>query len=430
MGRQSPFCTAATVTYCSLVVLAGGCAETTESGDPTYVGQLEQEIINGTPDTAHPAVVAVLGNNSACSGTVIHTAGNIGHVITAAHCGTPVQVRQGNDYADPDYVYPVMSFEVHPNYTSAPDNDFMIVRIASVGPSTPSIPAMTPAQDNLSPGTAIRHVGYGKAGPAPGSANTVRREFVSDIWHTQAGTFNYHQYTGGVCSGDSGGPQLTLGTERVAGITSTSDVNCNIIGTSGRLSTVYDSFIMNYINNTPIPTLSCNQCQFYALNGQGACVATLETCLADSACTTLSDCIDECTNATCRQMCMIQHAAGLSLYADITECICDTACVSECENASSCDDSSSSSSSTSSSSSGVGGGAAGGGQPIGGAGGTGTTSGGDPNNGTDDQNTQGSATDSSCTTAAPGRSAGHSLWLLALGLAAPAGLRRWHAVLS
>ncbi|MBW2457756.1 MAG: hypothetical protein JRI68_24845 [Deltaproteobacteria bacterium] len=187
---------------------------------------------------------------------------------------------------------------------------------------------------------------------------------------------------------------------------------------------------MHYINNTPVPTVSCNQCQFYALGGQGACVAALEACLADSACTALSDCIDDCSSANCRMMCAITHSDGQSLYAGITDCICDTACVSECENESICDDSSSSSSSTSSSSSGVGG-AAGGGQPNGGAGGAGTSSGGDPNiggggaNGTGDQTNQ--DTDSSCTTAAPGRAAAHSaahlLWLLALGLAAASGLR-------
>ena len=424
MAQLSLISSVATLSISALAVLASGCAEPAEQDDPVQVGQQSEAIINGTPDTTHPAVVAVLDYSSACSGTIIHTDGNIGHVISAAHCGGPVQISQGTDYSNPDYVYPVLDYEIHPNYQSAPNFDFMIVRIASVGPGTPVIPAMTAGQDNLNGNTQIRHVGYGKAGPAPGSNNTIRREFTGEIWQLNNLTFNYHTPNGGPCSGDSGGPQLTLGTERVAGVTSTASQGCQGMGTSGRISAVYDSFIMDYINNTPVAPVNCGMCEYYALMGQGACVGALDACLNDTACSALRDCLDECSTVSCKQICFIQHADGLSLYSDINDCICDTACVTECSGESTCE----SGSSSSSSSSGTGGGAAGGGEPIGGAGGAGTSSSGDPSEGgwtAGNNDGQGGSmvVDSSCTTTTPGRTATHLLWLLALGLATAVGAR-------
>ena len=432
MARPSPLFAAATVSFWALAVLASGCADTDELDDPASLGQLDQEIINGIVDQTHHAVVAVFGNGNACTGTIIHKSGNIGHVITAAHCGVPQQVVQGNDYNDPAYVYPVLDYQMHPGYTSAPVNDFMVVRIGSVGQATPVIPAMTPAQDNLGPGTQIRHVGYGKSGPSPGTENTIRRYYDGQIASTQPLTFSYNQPSGGPCSGDSGGPQLTLGTERVAGVTSTGDQNCNIMGTSGRISAVYDTFIMAYINGTPIQPQTCDQCQQVALNGQGACVGALEACANHSVCNALMDCINACTSSTCVQNCANQHSGGITLYNAIAGCICDTGCVTECVDEPICQSSSSSSTSTSSSStstSGTGGAATGGGEPIGGAGGAGTTSSGDPAGNswlagdTEDQKYHGTIVQSSCATTAPGRAAAPLVWLVALGLAVAVGAR-------
>ena len=245
-------------------------------------------------------------------------------------------------------------------------------------------------------------------------------------------TFNYNQPNGGPCSGDSGGPQLTLGTERVAGVTSTGDQNCNIMGTSGRISAVYDSFIMAYINGTPIQPQNCEQCQQVALNGQGACVGAVEACINHSVCNALMECINACTTSTCVQNCANNNSGGISLYNQIAGCICDTGCVTECANEPICQggsSSSTSSSGTSTSSSGTGGGATGGGEPIGGAGGGGTTSSGTPaGNGwvagaAEDQKYSGTIVQSSCATTTPGRAAAHLLWLVALGLAVAVGAR-------
>ena len=292
-------------------------------------GDTNDAIINGTPDTTHQAVVLVAGNNSACSGTIVHTNGSTGHVLTAAHCGSPQYVIQGNDYNNPTAVYNVVDYLGHPNYNGQV-YDFMMVRFTGAGSGTPVIPAMSPAEDNLTTGTQIRHVGYGKSGPPPGQNNTIRREILGNLSGVQSLSLFYNQPQGGPCSGDSGGPQLSLGTERVAGVTSAGDPNCASNGYSGRTSAVYDSFIMAYINNAPIGGMNCDQCTEASTTGMGACIGQVNTCFNDGDCNALLGCFDGCTTQSCYQDCANAHPSGLQLYLDIIDCVCDSACNAEC----------------------------------------------------------------------------------------------------
>jgi MYXO-CTERM domain-containing protein len=320
--------------WVALAFVAGGCSDDGLDMDEE-VEAAPSWIINGTPDTTHQAVVAVLGNNSACTGTIIHTDPNngIGHVLTAAHCTNPQQVVIGNDYTNPQAVFPVIASQAHPNYggNTGDPFDFRMVRISGVSASTPVIPAATPAQDNLSSGTQVRHVGYGKAGPAPGSNNTVRRQILGNLAGVSTLTIQYNQPSGGPCSGDSGGPQLTTsGTERVVGVTSYGDPSCAMQGVSGRVSAVYDSFIIPYINNAPIGPLTCDGCLEAATTGQGACIGAVNACFNDSNCNGLLQCLNGCSNQSCINQCAQQWQAGISTYNAIFTCVCDTACTMEC----------------------------------------------------------------------------------------------------
>jgi len=434
VARFSPLVVTGTF-FAFALGLASGCADVPDVRPVDGLGQAEQPIINGIVDTTHQAVVFVYGNGNGCSGTVIHKDGNVAHVITAAHCGVPQQVLQGNDISNANYVYPVLDYQMHPSYTSAPLHDFMVVRIGGAGSYTAVIPAMTQSQDNLSGTTQVRHVGYGKAGPAPGTDTDLRHYYVGSLSSVQPLTISYNQLNGGPCSGDSGGPQLTLGTERVAGVTSVGDQNCNISGTSGRVSAVYDSFIMAYINNTPILPMTCEQCQQVVLNGQGACVGAVTACENHSECNALMTCINACTSSTCVQTCANQHPSGISLYNAIAGCICDTGCVSECDGEPLCQGGSSSSTSTSTSSSststsGTGGAGTGGDTTSSGVGGGTTTSSGDPNadgwvaGGTEDQKYDGILLTSSCATIVAGRAAADLMWLVALGWTVAAAAHR------
>jgi len=416
-------------------LFAAGCGQGEEPIVVDAVGQSEDPIINGTPDTTHQAVVAVVGGNNECSGTIIQKNGSTGHVITAAHCGSPQYVLQGNDYNNPDYVYPVIDFKKHPSWGGQTGDvyDFMIVRFTSAGPATPVIPAMTQAQDNLTAGTQIRHVGYGKAGPAPGSNNSIRRQILGTLSGVQPLTLSYDQPSGGPCSGDSGGPQLTMGTERVAGVVSYGDQNCAVAGVSGRVSAVYDSFIMAYINGTPIGPQTCDQCQQAAVSGQGACVNAVNACLNDASCSALVDCINGCTDNACVQTCANQHASAIGLYNAIGTCVCDVGCVDECASASFCQGGSSSSSSGSSSSSSSGSSSgssgSGGGSTSSGAGG-GPSSSGQGNadgwvaGGQANKKYQGEILMSQCSARRIGGRGSAGLWLLAGALAAIGVSRR------
>lgn len=321
---------------CSLLAAVAGapvaCAPVEDDLDEPVLDHASP-IINGTPNTTHHAVVAVAGSNSVCTGTIVHVepSNGVGHVLTAAHCGSPQYVIQGNDYNSQSAIYyPVTASQNHPSYNGQV-YDFKMVRFTGASASTPVIPAMTPAQDNLSAGTTVLHVGYGKAGPAPGSNNSVRRQIQGTLSSTSNLTISYNQPSGGPCSGDSGGPQLTVGgTERVAGVTSYGDENCAQFGVSGRVSAVYDSFIVPFINNAPTGPLDCDGCMEAATTGSGACMPEVNACFSNNACAALVQCYQGCSTTSCYQQCNASHPSGVPVYAAIFDCVCTTGCSSEC----------------------------------------------------------------------------------------------------
>jgi hypothetical protein len=308
------------------------CGEERPAFEPLPVGRIEFPVINGTVDNTHPAVVAVAGGNSACSATIVHVdaQSGIGHALTAAHCNGMQVVLQGVDYNDPDATYPIIDAEDHPNYNQQV-YDFQMVRFNGASGQTPVIPAMSPAEDNLNEGTQIRHVGYGRSGPPPGQDNSVRHQFVSVIDQLDTLMMYYPFNGGGTCFGDSGGPQLTLQNERVAGVSSFVFGNdCDQGGGSGRVSAVYDTFIVPYINNAPIGPQSCDGCTQWATTGQGACVGQVEACFQNADCDALLGCFNGCSTSSCYQTCISQHPTGYSIYEQIFTCVCQTACPAEC----------------------------------------------------------------------------------------------------
>ncbi len=312
-------------------------------GDPAPLplGSLEQPIINGNIDTTHDAVVLVGTSNSACSGTLIAKNGATAFVLTAAHCGDPEFVLQGDDYESPDVYFSVAKSARHPGWKGTPPNyDFMMVQVSGAEASTPVIPAMSPAEDSLMAGATVRHVGYGKAGPAPGAATTERHELTGSLATAQPITLTYKQPNGGPCSGDSGGPQLTLGTERVAGVTSAGDVNCKISGVSGRVSAVYDTFIVPFINDSPPAQQTCDQCTQGATTGQSSgCYDKVKACLNDGPCGGLVSCLEACGagDQACVNGCASKYGAGIAKYNAIFTCVCEVACVAECAGEALCD---------------------------------------------------------------------------------------------
>jgi MYXO-CTERM domain-containing protein len=440
--NRSSLC--ASLAACAFGMLAIGCTEAQlDDGAPLDeqpVGEAQDGIINGSPDTTHQAVVMVVGSGSGCSGTIVHKAGGVGYVLTAAHCGNPQQVWQGNNSANPDYVYVVDNYQRHPGYNNSV-YDFMMVRFIGAGSNTPVIPAMSPQEESINNGTPLLHVGYGKAGPPPGGNNDIRRRLNGQVSNLQPLTIEYNQQNdgGGPCSGDSGGPQLTRsGPERVMGVTSHGDPQCASYGTSGRVSAVYQSFIMAYINNTPIGPMNCEQCTQAATTGQGACMTAIDACMNHTDCNALLACFDGCSTQSCYNQCFNSHQAGAQVYNQIPSCICDTACMSECSSDPLCQGGGGTSTSaavgsgasaqSSAQSSGSGGSTGVGGGGQGGAGGATSGSGANGNgnwmSGTDEQDYEGDVLMSACALDQAGSRRSAGAWAL-LGLALAAlGIRR------
>ena len=250
--------------------------------------------------------------------------------------------------------------------------------------AAPVIPVMTPAEDDLVAGSALEFVGYGVT--EFDNNNTVRYHVDGEVNDVDPLVFDYFQNDGGPCSGDSGGPSLSLvgGQERVSGVTSYGG-DCWQDGVSGRASAVYNTFIAPYMSGNPPPP-GCDQCAQDAQQG-GACSNAVQQCGNLPACVDLVDCLNDCpaADAACQQACANQAGqAAVDAYTAIIDCICDNACVQEC--ATECGGSSSSSSTSASSSgpssaastgAGPGPGAGGGASTGVGVGGAGTSSGGD-----------------------------------------------------
>jgi MYXO-CTERM domain-containing protein len=217
----------------------------------------ESWIINGQIDTEHDAVVAVFSQQSGCTGTIIHVDGPNAYVLTAAHCfgfGPLQEVVIADNYGGSiDALMNVAQYQIHPQYDSNQSiYDFAMVRASGAPSWTPSIPAMTPSEDSLGPGSAVLHVGYGLTS-YPNGNTSQRHKASGQLSQAAQIEIAYNQPVSGPCSGDSGGPNLADNGagERVAGVVSYGDQQCNQFGVSGRVSAVYDSFIVPFIGYDP-----------------------------------------------------------------------------------------------------------------------------------------------------------------------------------
>ncbi|MEZ4369372.1 MAG: hypothetical protein R3B07_01045 [Polyangiaceae bacterium] len=320
------------VSSCALLLL-GSVACSSADGGSSHTGTQDSEIINGSLDTTRQAVVTILAQDAACSGTIVakDTARGIGYVLTAAHCvdsaHPPVEVRQGNDYANPDRVYGVISYAQHPAYGGGnTQNDVGMIRIAGVDASTPTLDIGF--STSVTNGMGVMSVGYGITGN--GSNNTRRYNITKNLNGVNSAIIQYSLTGGGICSGDSGGPVLspTSGTQQVIAVHSSvsngNGVTCSGTGYSVRVS-YHESFITSFINEQVAQT--CDVCQQVAQSG--ACSSAIDACINDSACYALVTCFNGCNDNACYQTCANNNPGGVALYNAIIDCTCMT-CATEC----------------------------------------------------------------------------------------------------
>jgi hypothetical protein len=308
---------------------------------PGPTGEATDSIINGQDDTTRQAVVFVSMGNAACTGTIIAKSTTNAYVLTAGHCvtpNTPELVIQGNDYTTgSNPTYPAVQSEHHPGYSGQGSMyDVGMIRVTGAGSATPVIAPATSTNDGLNVGSVVTHVGYGITA-YPDTSTTHRHYTTNTIATLQASEFSYHQPTSGPCSGDSGGPALSqTDPELVVGVVSRGDGECNVEGISERVSAMYASFILPFIEGTPIGPLTCDECTSATTSGQGACMGAVNACLNNTECSALVDCLNACTTYSCQQGCLTQHQAGYALYDAIFTCVCQSGCATECASDSMC----------------------------------------------------------------------------------------------
>lgn len=332
-----------------LSLLALGCAQEGLPSEGEQVESDENAIINGSPDTTHTAVVAVLGPDFACTGTVLQVKGTTGYVLTAAHCcpanDLPVEVVIGPNYytGASHQVVPgsVVADPCYQDYAGSTDDVCMLKFTNAAG--VPTIPPMTPQTDNLVTGTSITYVGYGLTASPPNGNNSTRRFVTKTVGKVDAYFVDYaNGNVSGTCEGDSGGPGIVMvnGQEQVASVTSFGDQACSQLGSSIRTSAVYDGFIAPYladqVANPACPAVTdCNACSGGATQN-GKCSNLTQACFQDAQCSALVQCYQTCSTTSCMNTCNTQHTGGLTKYVAIESCICNDACEAACSASSTC----------------------------------------------------------------------------------------------
>lgn len=332
---------------------SAACTATSPSAGDEHAGSASVPILGGEADTTHAAVVAVLGRDFSCSGTILQIKDDVAYVLTAAHCctasdpATHVVVGQGFGISEGD-TFEVARGSVRGDscYLACPGStdDVCMLRFAGVsraGLKVTPIAPMTPQSDQLAVGTPLTYVGYGLVSAPPGGANTQRRSVQKRVGQLDAYFVDYdNPGASGTCEGDSGGPAIALadGAEQVAAVISFGEKSCTGLGSSIRTSAVYATFIQPYLADQAVPAAACpvtTDCGVCAQNAEsaacgGSCAAVAMDCFNDAACKNLGNCLSRCSTTTCTMDCTTQNVAGLQKYQAVAACLCAGSCATVC----------------------------------------------------------------------------------------------------
>lgn len=226
------------------------CADTNE---PETNSQ-NHEIVGGEVEAAYPAVGAIVeGGNPFCTATLVRP----DIVVTAAHClteleGQPIQMYFGPNANDLDTgsVVGVEAYRVHPSYAQDEEADIAIMRLSEAVDIAP-IPFNSEPLAAGVEGDQARFIGFGTWGynNPQGDGAGIKRSVDVTITEISANWFRYSENGKGTCHGDSGGPALLDigGVERLIGVTSWGDENCEEFGVNTRTDT-YHAFLDGFIN--------------------------------------------------------------------------------------------------------------------------------------------------------------------------------------
>lgn len=220
-------------------------------------------IINGTPDTAHPEVGALLvnqgdGYSPLCSGSLLSVDPPV--FLTAGHCvaylqyvmpaGTPVAVSFDSDLNPgsdglfhPANVIDVSGWAFMPSFFSHGSNHrdvgVLFISVAPTGLAAVTLPAL--GADEGLVGQQLTQVGYGmdsldRSFSSPNANFTFPGQRLTGTEAVSTVTPSWvitHGDPNATCYGDSGGP-LFLG-DTVVSLTRSGDAACRSVGSEQRL---------------------------------------------------------------------------------------------------------------------------------------------------------------------------------------------------
>ncbi len=253
------------------------CVDLDALGQQT-LGADRQAIVGGTVDDQNRSTVALVvtlanGSTGVCSGSVIAVRGDVGWVLTAAHClsGTVEHVFEATDWRDCwegalgcGDSYTPLSSHVHPAYDAeAIEHDFGLVQIQGTHSGTAFTPVAGSA-DGLEAGDFVELSGFGRtyAGiEEPDAFQTERHRVTVSLASVTVDWLRIDATTGKTaCFGDSGGPAFAHvgGARVVVGVASNADATCEHVANYGRVASVYETFIAPQIERgrrTP-----CDEC--------------------------------------------------------------------------------------------------------------------------------------------------------------------------
>jgi V8-like Glu-specific endopeptidase len=301
----------------SLLVTGGliGCG--VAEGTAAPIAERSSEIVGGTMDNADPAVVALTvayhGTYAQyCTGTLVGPK----TVVTAAHCidaygPANYFVNFGTYAVQPTQTMAVAQQFAHPQYDEnvGDSHDFGVLQLAN------PVLNVTPIEMNPDPftqadvGRAIRHVGYGDTNGA-GAGNGTKREVLYTLRQVSLALLESGAQGKQTCHGDSGGPGLMVmpgsPLEKLVGVVSFGDQNCNQYGQDGRVDVD-----LPWIKQTMAPW------EAPTCGTDGKCVPGCTpvdqdcACLADGVCS--AECSDLLKDPDCPRDCAADGICSLSV---------------------------------------------------------------------------------------------------------------------